>query len=75
VFNIVHLIYQAKHHEEQYKDYAFGAAAMREHWSGGLADMRRSLAEPRFFVPPSRDIGVVTHDIHRKLRDTPASEM
>jgi NTE family protein len=75
VFNIVHLIYQAKHHEEQYKDYAFGAAAMREHWSGGLADMRRSLAEPRFFVPPSRDIGVVTHDIHRTLRGTPAPDM
>jgi NTE family protein len=70
VFTIVHLIYQAKHHEEQYKDYAFGAAAMREHWAGGLADMQASLAEPRFFVPPSRTVGVVTHDIHRTLRDT-----
>ena len=29
VFNIVHLIYQAKPHEEQFKDYAFGPAAMR----------------------------------------------
>ena len=72
VFTIVHLIYQAKHHEEQYKDYAFGAAAMREHWAGGLADMQASLAVPDFFTPPSRDVGVVTHDIHRKLGARPA---
>jgi NTE family protein len=69
IFNIVHLIYQAGHREEQYKDYAFGAAAMREHWSSGVADMRHSLAHPRFFAPPSREAGVVTHDIHRHLRD------
>lgn len=67
VFNIVHLIYQAKHHEEQYKDYAFGAASMREHWSGGVADMQHTLEQPEFFVLPSRDLGVVTHDIHRTL--------
>ena len=65
VFNIVHLIYQAKHHEEQYKDYAFGQAAMREHWSAGRLDMTQSLAEPRFFEMPERSLGVVTHDIHR----------
>jgi NTE family protein len=68
VFNIIHLIYQAKHDEEQYKDYAFDAATMREHWAGGLVDMRRSLAHPQFFVPPSRAVGVVTHDIHRPAR-------
>jgi NTE family protein len=68
VFNIIHLIYQAKHDEEQYKDYAFGAATMREHWAGGLADMHASLAQPQFFVPPSRAVGAVTHDIHRAAR-------
>ena len=67
VFNIVHLIYQAKHHEEQYKDYAFGAASMHEHWRGGLTDMQHTLDKPEFFVLPSRDLGVVTHDIHRIL--------
>ncbi len=71
VFNIVHLIYQAKHHEEQYKDYAFGAAAMREHWSGGLTDMQLTLERPEFFALPSRDLGVVTHDIHRSLAALP----
>ncbi len=67
VFNIVHLIYQAKHHEEQYKDFAFSPVTMREHWGGGLADMRLTLERPEFFVMPSRDLGVVTHDIHRTL--------
>jgi NTE family protein len=68
VFNIVHLIYQAKHHEEQYKDYAFGAAAMCEHWSAGRQDMVQTLAAPRFFAMPERGLGVVTHDIHRLSR-------
>ena len=66
VFNIIHLIYRAKAYEEQFKDYAFGATAMSEHWTGGFEDMTRSLAHPEFFVPPPREIGVVTHDIHRR---------
>jgi len=66
VFNIIHLIYRAKPYEEQFKDYAFGASAMREHWQGGLEDMTRTLARREFFVPPPREIGVVTHDIHRR---------
>jgi len=69
VFNIIHLIYRAKPYEEQFKDYAFGAAAMREHWTVGLDDMTRSLLHPEFFVPPPREIGVVTHDIHRRDGD------
>ncbi|MGH8041867.1 MAG: patatin-like phospholipase family protein [Rudaea sp.] len=63
--NIVHLIYQAKSYEAQYKDYAFGAVTMRGHWDAGSRDMQRTLAHPDWFVPPPRDIGVVTHDIHR----------
>jgi len=65
VFNIVHLIHQAKPHEEQYKDYAFGPAAMREHWRAGCDDMRATLAHAEFFAMPDRALGVVTHDIHR----------
>ena len=52
VFNIVHLIYQAKHHEEQYKDYSFDAQAMREHCASRLADMQRTLAERLYFAMP-----------------------
>ena len=72
VFNIIHLIYQAKHHEEQYKDHAFGAAAMREHWKSGLTDMGLTLDNPDYFALPKRELGVVTHDIHRHLAATKA---
>ncbi|MBS0556542.1 MAG: patatin-like phospholipase family protein [Proteobacteria bacterium] len=63
--NVVHLIYRAKSYEEQYKDYAFGDATMREHWAAGLADMRASLAHPEYFTRPPAGTGAVTHDIHR----------
>lgn len=65
VFNIVQLIYQAKPHEAQHKDYAFGLLAQREHWASGVADMQQTLAHPQIFVKPSRKKGVVTHDVHR----------
>jgi NTE family protein len=39
---------------------------MQEHRTSGFEDMTRSLGEPAFFVPPPREIGVVTHDIHRR---------
>lgn len=65
VINIVHLIHKAAAHEQQYKDFAFDPASMRAHWSSGLTDMQHSLEHPRFFEPPSREHGVVTHDIHR----------
>jgi NTE family protein len=65
VLNIVHLIYQAKSYEQQYKDYAFGPQTMREHWTAGLADMRRTLARPQCLARPAPEVGVATHDIHR----------
>jgi NTE family protein len=65
VLNIVHLIYQAKSYEEQYKDYAFGPQTMREHWAAGLSDMRRTLARPQCLARPAPEVGVATHDIHR----------
>ena len=65
VLNIVHLIYQAKSYEEQYKDYAFGPQTMCEHWAAGLADMRRTLARPQCLARPAPEVGVATHDIHR----------
>lgn len=65
VYNVIHLIYRSKPHEEQYKDYAFGPVAMRDHWQSGLDDMRRTLAHVEYFDPPSREQTVVTHDVHR----------
>ncbi len=65
VFNIVHLIYQAKPHEEQFKDYAFGRIAMQEHWHAGLHDTGLTLQHPRFFDLPARTKGFAVHDVHR----------
>lgn len=65
VINIVHLIYQAKPYEAQFKDYAFGIGTQREHWAAGRADMEQSLEHPDFFAKPARDVGVATHDVHR----------
>ena len=66
VLNIVHLIYQAKSYEEQYKDYAFGPQTMREHWAAGYADMGQTLARPQCLQRPAGEICVATHDIHRQ---------
>lgn len=68
VFNIIHLIYQTKSHEQQHKDYAFGRIPLREHWETGLRDMAMTLARPEFFALPDRDVGVATHDVHRLAR-------
>lgn len=65
VYNIVHLIYQSKSQEAQYKDYAFGLLTQQEHWASGRVDMQRTLAHPEFFVKPSCEQGAVTHDVHR----------
>lgn len=65
VFNIVHLIYQSKPYEAQFKDYAFGLGTQREHWADGRADMEQTLEHPDFFVRPAREVGVATHDVHR----------
>ena len=69
VFNVIHLIYQAKSHEQQHKDYAFGRIPLREHWATGLRDMAMTLERPEFFDLPDRDVGVATHDVHRIAGD------
>jgi len=65
-YNIIHLIYQSKMYEGHSRDYEFGLQAMRAHWQSGLDDIRRTLADPRRLDPPPPDIGIVTHDIHRR---------
>jgi NTE family protein len=64
--NIIHLIYQSKSHEGHSKDYEFGLSAMRAHWQSGLDDIRRTLADPSRLDPPAPELGIVTHDIHRR---------
>jgi NTE family protein len=64
--NIIHLIYQSKIYEGQSKDYEFGVNAMRAHWQSGLDDILRTLADPRRLDPPAPELGIVTHDVHRR---------
>ena len=64
--NIIHLIYQTKLHEGHSRDYEFGLSAMRAHWQSGLEDIRRTLSDPRRLDPPPPELGIVTHDIHRR---------
>ncbi|SAK64390.1 patatin [Caballeronia glebae] len=63
--NVVHLIYKDKFFEGHYKDFEFSNDTMGEHWASGLEDIRRSFAHPEWFEVPNRDLGFVTHDVHR----------
>lgn len=65
-YNIVHLIFRNQPYDLHYKDHQFGLAAMREHWQHGLADIRKTLADPARLAMPHPDIGFVTHDVHRE---------
>lgn len=51
-----------------HKDYAFTPLSMRDHWATGARDMRATLRHADWFARPSRNVGVVTHDIHRPMR-------
>ncbi|SAI72336.1 bifunctional protein include phospholipase and oxidoreductase [Bordetella ansorpii] len=68
--NVVNLIYQAKHYERESKDYEFSTEAMREHWRFGLADIRRTLAQPGVLDKPTVDQSFITHDVHRSAADS-----
>lgn len=63
--NVVHLIYKNKTFEGHYKDYEFSKDTMKEHWESGLEDIRNSFGHPEWFDIPSREVGFVTHDVHR----------
>lgn len=65
-YNIVHLIFRNQPYDLHYKDHQFGLAAMREHWQHGLDDIRRTLEHPARLAMPDRDVGFVTHDVHRE---------
>ena len=65
VFNVIHLIYQARAFQTHFKDYEFSLETMREHWRAGYDDTRASLAQPDFLARPRGEHGVATHDIHR----------
>ncbi len=61
--DIVHLIYRSKHYETQSKDYEFSRRSMVEHWNAGVADMTRTLADPRWAQREPDAEGVRVFDI------------
>jgi NTE family protein len=63
--NIVHLIYQQKSYEGHAKDYEFSGTSMREHWTAGYNDTKRTLRHPEWLNQPQTADGVVVHDLHR----------
>ncbi|WP_269494505.1 patatin-like phospholipase family protein [Castellaniella sp. S9] len=64
-YNVIHLIYRNKPYEQHHRDYQFGLATMREHWDGGLQDIRNTLAHEEYLAMPDNVAGFVTHDVHR----------
>jgi NTE family protein len=68
VYNIVHLIYQAKHYEGASKDYEFSRRTMEEHWRSGYSDMQRTLQYPEVLERPSSPDGVFTFDLKEQGR-------
>ncbi|MCP5281865.1 MAG: patatin-like phospholipase family protein [Rhodoferax sp.] len=61
--DVVHLIYRSKHYESQSKDYEFSRVSVQEHWASGLADMARTLRDPRWIDRPARMHGVHVFDL------------
>ena len=63
VYNIVHLIYRAKHYEGHSKDYEFSRLTMEDHWRAGYHDAVRTLRHPEALQRPRNQEGVSTFDL------------
>ncbi len=64
IYNIVHLIYRAKHYEGDSKDYEFSRLTMEDHWQTGYNDAVRTLRHPQILHRPQGAEGVFTFDFH-----------
>jgi len=62
---ILQMVYQQAAFEGEAKDYDFSKSSMRLHWAAGQRDTALTLARPGWMALPSRESGIVTHDIHR----------
>ena len=63
---ILQLIYQQKSYEGNARDYEFSPESMHEHWKNGHEDTLSTLRRKDWLKMPPKDIGVVTHDVHRE---------
>jgi NTE family protein len=69
VYNMVHLIYRAKHYEGNSKDYEFSRSSMEAHWRAGYQDTVRTLRHPSVLKRPANHEGVAVFDLERDGRD------
>lgn len=63
VYNIVHLIYRARHYEGFSKDYEFSRSSMEDHWKAGYHDTVRSLRHKTILKRPTCAEGIKTFDV------------
>jgi NTE family protein len=63
---ILQMIYQQKSYEGNARDYEFSADSMHEHWKNGHEDTVHSLKRKDWLAMPPRNVGVITHDVHRQ---------
>ena len=63
VYNLIQLIYHAKHYEGNSKDYEFSRRTMEEHWRSGHNDTVRTLRHPEVLQRPQGLDGVFTFDL------------
>jgi NTE family protein len=69
---VVQLVYRRKAYEISAKDYEFSRATMREHWTSGLRDARRSLEHRTAIMEASGSRRCHTFDIPAAEEETPA---
>lgn len=63
VYNIVHLIYRARHYEGFSKDYEFSRVSMEEHWKSGYNDAVRTLRRKEVLRRPDCPEGIMIYDV------------
>src|ERR1700744_2884925 len=63
---ILQLIYQQKAYEGDAKDHEFSGTSMREHWTSGYEDTKRTLKRLDWIKMPEAGTGIVIHDVHRE---------
>jgi NTE family protein len=63
---ILQLIYQQKAYEGDAKDHEFSGTSMREHWTSGHEDTKRTLKRRDWIHMPEPGAGIIIHDVHRE---------
>jgi len=71
VINLVQLIYQSKRPVADSRDYEFSRTSLDMHRDAGYADTIATLAHPDWLDPPSAEVGLCEHDIHRPQAKPP----